>query len=259
MTVILNELLSITTTRTTKIKAYYLLSLSRSFALYARYVVGVVVVAYLLSLSSRSRSRSRSRALIIITNYSRITTHHHLRKETLASSSLPHLSRREHDFPFRVQLRRDLLSAPVLLIEIDKNLVVALINLRLQLPIPHRFPGIIEHVVWGDDFASSTSSSFLERHRVVPSQKTRRGDFSRASRVVRVRERTGESSGGCCSCKSRRRKRSEDNHRCGQGRCHHGGFVVVVRLFISRRRRRREDENSRLFKERRLILLLRAL
>jgi len=79
MTVILNELLSITTTRTTKIKAYYLLSLSRSFALYARYVVGVVVVAYLLSLSSRSRSRSRSRALII-TNYSRIANHHHGKK-----------------------------------------------------------------------------------------------------------------------------------------------------------------------------------
>ena len=63
---------AITTTRTTKAKAYYLLSLALS--LYARYVVVVVVVADPLSLLVRSR------LALIIMNYSRITNHHHGKK-----------------------------------------------------------------------------------------------------------------------------------------------------------------------------------
>jgi hypothetical protein len=127
----------------------------------------------------------------VIKNVSRLTFS---RKETLASSPFPNLPGREHDFLSLVQFRDDFLPAPVFLVEIDVYLVLILSNqFSLYFPVPHGFPGVLEHVFGGDDFPPSAPFAFLERHRVVPSQQAFRGDFSRAPRVVRVRERSGES------------------------------------------------------------------
>ena len=116
------------------------------------------------------------------------------RKETLASSPFPNLSSREHDFLFLVQCRDHFLPTPVFLVEIDVYLVLILSNqFGLDFPISHGFPGILEHIFGRDDFPPSAPFAFLERHRVVPSQQAFRGDFSRAPRVVRVRERSRES------------------------------------------------------------------
>ena len=116
------------------------------------------------------------------------------RKETLASSPFPNLPGREHDLLTLVQFRHDFLPAPVFLVEIDVYLVLRLSNhFGLDFPIPHGFPRVLEHIFGREDFPPSAPFAFLERHRVVPSQYAVWGDFSRAPRVVRVRERSGES------------------------------------------------------------------
>ena len=115
------------------------------------------------------------------------------RKETLASSPFPNLPGREHDLLILVQFRHDFLPAPVFLVEIDVYLVLRLSNqFGLDFPIPHGFPRVLEHIFGREDFPPSAPFAFLERHRVVPSQDAVFGDFSRAPRVVRVRERSGE-------------------------------------------------------------------
>ena len=116
------------------------------------------------------------------------------RKETLASSPFPNLPGREHDLLALVQLRDDFLPAPVFLVEIDVYLVLRFSNqFGLDFPIPHGVPRVVEHIFGRVNFPPSAPFAFLERHRVVPSQRAVFGDFSRAPRVVRVRERSGES------------------------------------------------------------------
>ena len=117
------------------------------------------------------------------------------RKETLASSPFPNLPGREHDLLVLVQFRDNFLPAPVFLVEIDVYLVLIIRfsnQFGLDFPIPHGFPRVLEHIFGRDNFPPSAPFAFLERHRVVPSQDAVFGDFSRAPRVVRVRERSGE-------------------------------------------------------------------
>ena len=134
-----------------------------------------------------------------------------LGEKAISPPSRPHLTSWKDNLVLLVEFSRHSFSASVFLVEIDENLVVVFIDFGLQLPIGHCLSGIGEDFVCVLNLSSSTAFAFFERDRIVASEEAVVGDFSRASRMVRVGERTGE------ACGPRVRRRVEENKRSRDG------------------------------------------